>query len=132
MSSRWFRIAYARNAFLRVLGELEVDLQSLSLADGARAMEVFFREHRPQHGERDELDATWSPAEGGYEFAIVRRMQRHGQPEAYLSLVFTYRARADLTATGRESVSTARDVQRCARDVGLTGARPILRRLDQS
>lgn len=88
VSPRWFRVAYARNAFLRLLAESGLSLGELTPARGVRAMLAFTREYRPQHGVVDELVCAWGPVEGGFEFTITRRLQREGQPEAPLRLRF--------------------------------------------
>lgn len=88
MSPRWFRVAYARNAFLRCLAESGLDLATLTPAAGARAMLAFAAEYRPQHGVLDELVCSWGPAPDGLEFSITRRLQRDGHPEAPLRLTF--------------------------------------------
>jgi hypothetical protein len=88
VSPRWFRVAYARNAFLRLLADSDLDLSTLTPAAGARAMVDFCAGYRPQHGVLDELVCSWGPADGGIEFAITRRLQRDGQPEAPLRLTF--------------------------------------------
>lgn len=131
MRTRWFRISFARNAFLRLLGEQGLDLGSLSPMHGIRAMTGFFAEHRPQHGERDELVATWAPADGAYEFAVRRRMQRHDQPETTLSLVFVYADRPGRPASGSAPVVTWRDVAATEGYQAVRRARPLNRRIDQ-
>jgi hypothetical protein len=85
----WFRIVYARNAFLR---SLESPLDTLTPAGGIAAMQRFMRDFRPQHAELDVFECSWRPDEGGFAFTLTRRMRRHGHPEATLNLVFEYAA----------------------------------------
>jgi hypothetical protein len=86
----WFRIAFARNAFVRRLEERGQRVDELTVAEGIRAMLDFSREHRPQHAHLDQLEVQWGASGDRFEFAIVRRMQRAGQPESPLSLVFRF------------------------------------------
>lgn len=89
MPPRWFRVAYARNAFLRVLSGSGLELGTLTPAAGARAMLEFCAGSRPQHGVVDELVCAWAPHEAGFEFSLIRRLQREHEPEAPLHLTFT-------------------------------------------
>jgi hypothetical protein len=98
VSPRWFRVAYARNAFLRCLAESGLDLGTLTPAAGARAMLAFSAGYRPQHGVLDETVCAWGPTSDGVEFSITRRLQREGQPEAPLRLRFRIDAPAPGTA----------------------------------
>lgn len=87
----WFRILFSKNAFLRSAGVKTAD--ALSPSEGLRAMGAFYRDHRPQHAEPDGdvLEVRWgSPTD--YELTIVRRMQRHGQPEHVLELTYVFRS----------------------------------------
>ena len=85
----WFRISYARNAFLR---SLESPLDTLTPAVGIAAMERFMSEYRPQHAELDVFECSWGPEGQGFAFTLTRRMRRHGHPEAAVNLVFDYAA----------------------------------------
>lgn len=76
----WFRIAYSRNAFLRHLAALGLDLDTLTPADGERAMRSFMDDYRPQHAELDTLTVRGTTS--------TRRMQRHDHPVAALRLSF--------------------------------------------
>jgi hypothetical protein len=87
MAAHWFRILYARNAFMRSLSS---PLASLGAADGISAMLAFRQSYRPQHAELDMLECSWGAVGDRFEFAITRRMRRHDNPEATLSLVFAY------------------------------------------
>lgn len=132
MPVRWFRISFARNAFVRALATQDLDLETLSVMHGIRAMASFFEESKPQHAELDELECRWSPVEGGWELAIVRRMRRHDHPEAQLRLVFGYTASDQRTSSGSASIRTWRDARELDGYLATRGARPRYRRLDQS
>jgi hypothetical protein len=106
VSARWFRVAYARNAFLRLLAERELALDALRPADGVRAMVAFAAEYRPQHGVLDELRCTWGPTDAGFRFAIARRLQREGQPETPLTLTFVVPDSEARRSTGDVVVTT--------------------------
>ena len=74
----WFRIVYAKNAFVRSAG----DPERLTPASGLRAMAVFYREHRAQHAAPadgdDVLEFRWERAGDEFEVAVLRRLRRHG------------------------------------------------------
>jgi hypothetical protein len=72
---------YSRNAFLRHLAALGLDLDTLTVEEGERAMRSFMVDYRPQHAELDELRVR------GHSF--TRRMQRHDHPVASLRLSFS-------------------------------------------
>lgn len=76
----WFRIAYSRNAFLRHLAALGLELETLTPDEGASAMRSFMERYRPQHAELDTLTVRGS--------TFTRRMQRHDHPVATLRLSF--------------------------------------------
>jgi len=97
---------------------------------GIRAMVEFSRDHKPQHAELDELTCSWGPAESGYEFAIVRRMRRHDQPEAALSLVYGYTQTAERTETGSHTISRWQDASETAGYRAVVKSKPRYRRLD--
>lgn len=94
----WFRIAYAENAFLRVLKANDWRLETLSVQQGNDAMLEFYREYQPQHGGEDALELAWR----GREFAITRRMTRSddGTTRA-LALTFTLERERSTEAIGR-------------------------------
>lgn len=117
----WFRIAFARNAFLRLLAERGLRLDAMTAAEGIRAMVDFSRNHKPQHAHVDELLVSWGPRDDGFEFAIVRRMQRDGQPEAPLSLVFRYALTPARDLSGTAVVTNRQDA------TGTDGYRAIAR-----
>lgn len=106
MSPRWFRVAYSRNAFLRLLDERGTGLDRLTPADGVRAMVAFAAEYRPQHGVLDELRCHWGPGDDDFRFAITRRLQREGQPEAPLTLTFIVPASDARQTTGEVVISS--------------------------
>jgi hypothetical protein len=110
--ARWFRIAYARNAFLRHLAAQGIELDDLTAARAAEAMVRFQRDHRPQHGELDELTASWGPVGDDWGLVFERRMTRHDHPERRLRLVLRFAPRADdpIGCAGIASVSDARSV----------------------
>jgi hypothetical protein len=124
--AHWFRIPFARNAFLRSLGG---PIESLSLAQGVRTMVAFVRDYRPQHGELDVLECSWGPGGDGFEFGISRRMRRHGHPETQLSLVFEYAASPTRSTSGRTEVTSLRDVTSTEGYRAVSRAVPRARRL---
>ncbi len=99
-------MAYARNAFLRLLEERELELDALTPADGVRAMVAFAAEYRPQHGLLDELECSWGPTEAGFRFAITRRLQREGQAEAPLTLAFLVPASRSRPGVGHRLITS--------------------------
>ena len=106
MAAHWFRILYARNAFARSLGH---PIASLTVAEGLAAMLEFQRSYRPQHAELDSLECSWAPVGDRFEFAITRRMLRHDNPEATLSLVFGYALTPARRLEGSARLATLRD-----------------------
>jgi hypothetical protein len=82
--THWFRIAYSRNAFLRHLAALGLELDTLTPEEGDRAMRSFMAEYSPQHAELDTLIVRGS--------TVTRRMQRHDHPVANLRLSFAHGA----------------------------------------
>ena len=86
--AHWFRITYSRNAFLRLLTELGLELDALTVDEGERAMRSFMAAYRPQHAEMDRFSATNRTARGHRERVFARRMQRHDHPVSTLRLVF--------------------------------------------
>jgi hypothetical protein len=105
----WFRIAFARNAFARLLAERGQGLDESTVAEGIRSMLEFSRDHRPQHAHLDELVVRWGPNGDRFEFAIVRRMQRDGQPESPLSLVFGFALTPGRHGSGSAPIGSVRD-----------------------
>jgi hypothetical protein len=87
VAAHWFRIPYAKNAFLRSLGTSPA---SLTLVEGIGAMLAFGGDYKPQHAQLDRLNCSWGPIGERFEFAVGRRMQRADQPENTLTLTFSY------------------------------------------
>ena len=122
----WFRILYAKNAFVRSLGGVKPE--SLSPSDGLEAMIAFYRDHRPQHtGKGDDvLEFAWKTDGDGFELEISRRMQRHGSddPVRNLDLGFHF-ARSELgdaVAGGQLGCQEPDDLERFRREVLGTAA----------
>ncbi|MCU1440404.1 MAG: hypothetical protein JWP85_1401 [Rhodoglobus sp.] len=69
----------------------------------------FSHDHRPQHAHLDELEVRWGAGRDRFEFAIVRRMQRAGQPEALLSLVFGFALTPARQGHGSTPIVSLRD-----------------------
>ena len=109
-----------------------VALDTLTIMPGVRGMEEFFAEHRPQHAELDELVCRWGPSGDAWEFAVVRRMQRHGHPVSELILRFGYAAAPDRRAAGEARASTWQEVRELDGYRAARAARVRYRRLDQS
>ena len=122
----WFRILYAKNAFVRSLGGVKPE--SLSLADGLEAMIAFYREHRPQHtGKGDDvLEFAWKTDGDGFELMICRRMQRQNSddPVRTLDLAFRFAASelGDAVAGGQLGCQDTQDLERFRREVLGTAA----------
>lgn len=131
MPSRWFRIAYSKNAFVRLLDEEGLGLDSLSVMHGTMAMLTFFDKSKPQHGESDVLELSWGPTDITFEFRVIRRMRRHGQPEVQLALVFGF-TQAGRTTSGSAPLHSWRDVVALEGYQAIRGARPVSRHLIQS
>ena len=87
----WFRILYAKNAFVKSLGGVKPE--SLSPAAGLSAMIAFYRDHRAQHtGKGDDvLEFSWATDDDGFWLAICRRMQRSGSDDPVRTLELSYR-----------------------------------------
>ncbi len=116
---------------MRVLDEHGLSLDSLSVAQGTRAMLAFFAESKPQHGEVDVVEVSWGPTDGTFEFRVTRRMRRHDQPEAQLALVFVFTP-AGRSTSGRAPLNSWQDVVVLEGYQAIRGARPTSRRLLQS
>ncbi|MDQ2698767.1 MAG: hypothetical protein M3Y46_08240 [Actinomycetota bacterium] len=117
----WFRILYAKNAFVRSLDGAKPE--SLSPAAGLDAMIRFYRDHRPQHTEPgdDVLEFVWHSDDDAYELRICRRMQRHDSDEPVRTLDLTYRfartERRDAVAGGQLGCQEPGDLPRFRREV---------------
>ena len=122
----WFRILYAKNAFVRSLGGAKPE--SLSLADGLEAMIAFYRDHRAQHADvgDDVLEFVWKTDDQGFELAICRRMQRHDsdEPARTLELAFHFAPSdlGDAVAGGQLGCQEPDDLERFRREVLGTAA----------
>ncbi len=131
----WFRIVYAKNAFVRSAG----DPARLTPASGLRAMAVFYREHRAQHAAPadgdDVLEFRWERAGDEFEVAVLRRLRRHGSdgPERVLRLAwrFARSAERDAAASGHlvvddpaRATAFVREVTASAAWAAVRGARP--------
>jgi hypothetical protein len=127
VAAHWFRILYARNAFMRSLSS---PLASLRAADGIRAMLAFQHSYSPQHAELDVLECSWAPIGDRFEFAITRRMQRHDNPEVTLSLVFAYALTPARRLEGSAVLTTLRDATSTPGYRAITRATVLDRRLD--
>lgn len=127
MATHWFRITFARAAFLRTLS---IPLESLAVADGVRAMVAFQADHRPQHAHLDTLECAWGPRGERFEFALTRRIHREGQPESTLSLAFEYALTPPRELSGSVLVTSVRDVTATAGYRAIARASVLARRLD--
>ena len=117
----WFRILYAKNAFVRSLGGVKPE--SLSPAAGLAAMIAFYRDDRAQHtGKGDDvLEFSWATDDDGFWLAICRRMQRHGSDDPMRTLGLTFRfastERRDAVAGGQLGCQEPDDLARFRREV---------------
>ena len=122
----WFRILYAKNAFVKSLGGVKP--ASLSPADGLAAMVAFYRDHRAQHTEvgDDVLEFAWKTDDDGFELAISRRMQRHGSDDPVRALELSFRFASselgDAVAGGQLGCQEPDDLERFRREVLGTAA----------
>jgi phosphoglycolate phosphatase-like HAD superfamily hydrolase len=122
----WFRILYAKNAFVRSLGGVKPD--SLLPEEGLDAMIDFYRDHRAQHTEAgdDVLEFAWKTNNDGFQLAICRRMQRHDSDEPSRTLELAYRFAAselgDAVAGGQLGCQEPDDLGRFRREVLGTAA----------
>ena len=79
MPKKWFRIAFAKAAFERLLAERGLTVSQLDVAAGVEAMVEFYQNHGAQHttnGGEDALHVAWDADERSAEFVIARRMMR--------------------------------------------------------
>ena len=122
----WFRILYAKNAFVRSLGGVKPE--SLSPADGLDAMISFYRDHRAQHTGKgdDALEFGWKTDDNGFELAICRRMQRQDSDDPVRTLELIYRFAStelgDAVAGGQLGCQEPDDLERFRREVLGTAA----------
>jgi hypothetical protein len=97
--TRWFRIAYAENAFRRHLTDRGLVVDSLRATEALAAVAAFYRGHRAQHTnvqeEGDGLLWQWGPDADAREFTVdlTRQLVRDGDdgPIVQLSLTLCYR-----------------------------------------
>ncbi len=127
MAAHWFRIPYAKNAFLR---SLDAPLDSLTLVEGIRAMLAFERDYKPQHARLDRLGCSWEPTGERFEFVISRRMQRDGQPEKTLALTFSYALSSAAGIHGTIAIDGPRDATATEGYRAVVNAPVLERRLD--
>jgi hypothetical protein len=117
----WFRILYAKNAFVKSLGGVKP--ASLSPVDGLDAMIAFYRDHRAQHtGKGDDvLEFSWGTDADGFWLAICRRMQRQGSDDPVRTLDLTFRFAStehrDAVAGGQLGCQEPDDLERFRREV---------------
>lgn len=98
-----------------------------------RAMEQFQQRFRPQHGESDELSCEWGVSSEDatlWEFAVVRRMTRHGVPPVRLRLALRAPQREG-DPRGSAPMMTWRDAVETAGYSALRGRRVRTRVLEQ-
>ena len=91
----------------------------------------FALDYRPQHAHLDELICSWGPRGDRFEFAITRRLQRDGQPETPLSLVFSFALTPARNISGGSPVTTLRDATSTDGYRGIVRAAVLERRIDQ-
>ncbi len=117
----WFRITFAKNAFVKSLGGMKP--ATLSPTDGLSAMISFYRDHRPQHTEAgdDVLEFAWKTDDDGFQLAISRRMQRHASDEPVRTLELAFRfaltERRTAVAGGQLGCGAVTDLARFRREV---------------
>jgi hypothetical protein len=107
--ARWFRIAYAENAFRRYLGDLGEGLDGLRIGPALSAMAGFYAAHRAQHAritdDGDGLLWQWGPDADASRFTagITRQLIREGddQPIVQVTLCLAYRWTPARRALGR-------------------------------
>lgn len=112
MVARWFRIAYADNAFRRYLAEHSTAPGELRAPDALRTVVGFYRASRAQHARLDEngdgLLWQWGPDADATRFTIdlTRQLVREGddQPIVQLCLTLAYRWTPGRRALGRGHV----------------------------
>lgn len=117
----WFRILYAKNAFVRSLDGTKPE--SLSPAAGLDAMIAFYRDHRPQHtGPGDDaLEFGWDSDDDAFQLRICRRMQRRNSDDPVRTLELAYRfartERSDAVAGGQLGCQEPDDLERFSGEV---------------
>ncbi|MEO8528553.1 MAG: hypothetical protein ABI435_05700 [Pseudolysinimonas sp.] len=109
MVARWFRIAFAENAFRRYLAEVALPLDGLTIGAAVTAVANFYRLARAQHAslpdDGDGLLWQWGPDADGTRFVadLTRQVIRDGddQPIVQLTLGLSYRWTPARRALGR-------------------------------
>ncbi|MBN9607627.1 MAG: hypothetical protein J0G30_13570 [Actinomycetales bacterium] len=112
MVARWFRIAYAENAFRRSLAEQGLGLEALRAPEAVRAVIGFYRAARAQHARLEEdgdgLLWQWGPDADATRFTIdlTRQLVREGddQPIVQLCLTLAFRWTPARRSLGRGHV----------------------------
>ncbi len=97
MPKKWFRIAFAKAAFERLLAERGLTVPQLDVVAGVDAMLEFYQNHGAQHtsdGGEDALHVAWDADAQSAEFVIARRMTHsdHGNVTRELALRFVFGA----------------------------------------
>ncbi len=109
MPSRWFRIAYAENAFRRFLDARGTALSGLRAPEATTLVLAFYREYRAQHAritdEGDGLLWQWGPDADAERFTVdlTRQLVRDEDdaPIVQLSVTLAYRWTPTRRALGR-------------------------------
>lgn len=109
MPARWFRIAFAENAFRRFLAESGVPLDELRVGTALAATTGFYAGHRAQHAritdQGDGLLWQWGPDADAQRFtaSLTRQLIREGddQPIVQVTLCLAYRWTPARRALGR-------------------------------
>jgi len=107
--ARWFRIAYAENAFRRYLGEVGEPLDGLRAGGALAAVTGFYAASRAQHTRlRDQGDGLlwqWGPDADATRFTacLTRQLIREGddQPIVQVTVRLAYRWTPSRRALGR-------------------------------
>lgn len=109
MPARWFRIAFAENAFRRHLTERGESLDELRIGSAIAAMTSFYSALRAQHArisdDGDGLLWQWGPDADAARFTagITRQLIREGddQPIVQVTLCLSFRWTPSRRALGR-------------------------------
>lgn len=109
MPARWFRIAFAENAFRRYLAETGASLDGMRIGPALAATVGFYADHRAQHtrltDDGDGLLWQWGPDADALRFttSLTRQLIREGddQPIVQVTLCLSYRWTPSRRALGR-------------------------------
>lgn len=116
-----------------MLDEQDIDITTMTAPTGVRAMLDFMDQYRPQHGDADELWCSWGPRDEMFEFAVSRRMQRHGHPDTTVGIAIDYRLTpARRSLVGETRIDVPRDAKATPGYHAVSGASPLESRVDQS